>query len=68
MCWGKANTNEGWPRDVIVASLTLVCEVLVEVLLAKRESSVLVVDIREVHVTHAAPRREEDGAFFVFRA
>lgn len=56
--WGlRASTNKSWPRDVIVASLTLMREILVEVLLAKRESLVLVVDVREVHVTHAAPRK-----------
>ena len=60
----RASTNKGRPRDVIVASLTLVREILVKVLLAERETRILVVDIREVRVTHAAPRQEKDGTFF----
>ena len=62
----RASTNKGRPRDVIVASLTLVREILVKVLLAERETRILVVDIREVRVTHAAPRQEKDGTFFFF--
>ena len=41
-------------------------EILVKVLLAERETRILVVDIREVRVTHAAPRQEKDGTFFFF--
>ena len=55
-------TNKSGPSDVVVASLALVSKILVKVLLAERKPAVFVVELGQVHVTHAATEMKAESA------